>query len=142
MNATWYSNALWLAGIGHFVILAASIQVPFRLRWQEDLTKLIPFNRKLMWTYGFFTVMTIVAFGVLTLVLHAELLHGDRAALGVAAFIGVYWTARVLVDLCYFRHSDWPGGPQFVIGHILLTSLFVALAATYAGLVLWHLWLH
>ncbi|HKS17116.1 MAG TPA: hypothetical protein VJU16_07370 [Planctomycetota bacterium] len=130
--------ALWLAGVGHFVILAASVQVPARLGWRDDLAKLTPMNRKLMWTYGGFTVLTILAFGVLTLVLHAELLRGDKAALALAAFIGLYWTARIAVDLFYFGHSGWPRGRAFIAGHALLLGLFGALAGTYIGLLLWH----
>ena len=141
MSERLVSLALWLAGAGHFCVLVASVQVPFRLDWRRDLAQLAPLNRKLMWTYGAFTVMTITAFGVLTLALRAELVRGDRAALGLAAFIGAYWTARVLVDACYFRHADWPRGPGFVLGHVMLTSLFVALAGTYLGVVAWHLWL-
>jgi hypothetical protein len=131
---------LWLAGAGHFVILIASAQVPGRLRWKEDLRSLMPFNRKLLWVQGSFTVLTIIAFGILTLELHAELLRGDRAALGVAAFIGLYWTARILVDALYFSHADWPPGRMFVIGHALLTALFCFLAASYLGLVVWRVW--
>jgi uncharacterized oligopeptide transporter (OPT) family protein len=41
-------------------------------------------------------LLTIVVFDVLSLVLHTELLRGDRAALGLACFIGIYWTARIL----------------------------------------------
>jgi len=129
---------LWLAGGGHFVILAASFQVPSRLRWQQDLAQLMPFNRKLLWVQSGFTVLTIIAFGTLTLGLHEELLRGTRAALGLACFIGIYWTARVVVDAFYFSHEDWPKGRQFVIGHILLTSLFVSLAASYWALFIWH----
>jgi RsiW-degrading membrane proteinase PrsW (M82 family) len=131
---------LWLAGAGHFVILIASAQVPSRLGWKEDLKQLTPFNRKLLWVQGGFTVLTIVVFGILTLVLHAELLRGDRAALGLAAFIGLYWTARILVDGFYFSHADWPKGKQFVVGHLLLTALFSFLAASYLGLFIWHVW--
>ena len=134
-----FSLALWLAGIGHFCILGASFQVPARLGWREDLAKLRPFNRKLMWTYGAFTVFTIVAFGALTLGLHEEFLRGDRAALGLAGFIGAYWIGRLVVDAFYFDHHDWPAGPAFVIGHAMLTALFTALALTYIGLVAWRL---
>ena len=136
----FFDLALWCAGAGHFAILIASFQVPFRLGWKDDLRSLKPFNRKLLWVQSGFTVLTIIAFGILTLTLHAELLHGDRAALGLASFIGLYWTARILVDAFYFSHADWPDGPTFVLGHILLTSLFSALAAIYLGLVAWHLW--
>jgi hypothetical protein len=131
---------LWLAGAGHFVILIASAQVPGRLRWKEDLRSLMPFNRKLLWVQGGFTVLTIIAFGSLTLALHGELLRGDRAALGLAAFIGVYWTSRILVDAFYFSHEDWPQGRMFVVGHTLLTGLFVFLAASNLGLVVWRVW--
>ncbi len=129
---------LWLAGAGHFVILIASFQVPYRLQWKEDLKKLKPFNRKLLWVQSGFTVLTILAFGTLTLGLHSEMLKGDRAAIGLASFIGIYWSARIIVDALYFSHTDWPQGREFVIGHFLLTSLFSALAASYLGLVIWQ----
>jgi hypothetical protein len=129
---------LWLVGPAHFVILFASFQVPHRLRWKQDLQQLIPFNRKLLWVQSGFTVLTIIAFGTLTLALHTELLRGDRAALGLACFIGIYWTARILVDAIYFSHADWPRGTMFVVGHTLLTLLFSFLAASYLGLFVWQ----
>jgi hypothetical protein len=136
-----FDMILWLAGAGHFVILFASAQVPSRLHWKQDLAQLMPFNRKLLWVQGGFTVVTIIAFGTLTLALHREMLRGDRAAMGLACFIGSYWTARILVDAFYFSNEDWPQGREFVIGHILLTSLFVALAGSYWGLLVWQVWL-
>jgi hypothetical protein len=133
-----FSTALWLAGIGHFCVLIASFQVPGKLGWKEDLQKLSSFNRKLMWVHGGFAVLTIIAFGTLTLALHAEMLRGDRAALGLALFIGVYWALRIAVDFFYYDHKDWPRGRGFVLGHILLTSLFAFLAATNLGLIIWR----
>jgi hypothetical protein len=136
-----FDFGLWLAGAGHFVILIASFQVPYRLHWKEDLQTLMPLNRKLLWVQSSFTVLTIIAVGTLTLALHSELLRGGRAALGLAFFIGAYWAARIVVDAFYFSHDDWPQGKQFTMGHILLTSLFSFLAACYLGLFLWHVWL-
>jgi alginate O-acetyltransferase complex protein AlgI len=135
----FFDYDLWLAGAAHFVILFASFQVPYRLNWKSDLQQLMPFNRKLLWVQSGFTLLTIIAFGTLTLVLHRELLRGDRAALGLACFIGLYWTTRILVDFFYFSHSDWPKGMAFVAGHFLLTLLFFLLAASYVSLFLWHL---
>jgi alginate O-acetyltransferase complex protein AlgI len=132
------SLTLWLAGIGHFCVLIASFQVPSRLGWKQDLAKLTPFNRKLMWTHGGFAVLTIMAFGALTLLLHDEMLRGDRAAVALACFIAVYWSVRIVVDLAYYAHSDWPRGRVFVIGHALLTLLFLFLAGTYVAVVLWN----
>ncbi len=125
------SLALWLAGVGHFCVLIASAQVPSRLRWHEDLAKLTSFNRKLMWVHGGFTVYTIAAFGVMTLLLHDEMLRGDRAALVLCAFIGLYWLLRIVVDFAYYAHEDWPKGRGFVAGHILLNLLFACLSVVY-----------
>lgn len=133
-----FDSALWFAAAGHFLVLFASFQVPSKLGWREDLSKLIPFNRKLIWKGGAFIVMTIVAFGILTIYLHNEMLQGTRVASGIAVFIGIFWTARVLTDLFYFSHGDWPKGLIMTIGHYLLTALFIALAATYLGLSAWH----
>jgi hypothetical protein len=127
----WLSLALWLAAAGHFCVLIASFQVPYQLKWKTDLTQLRPLNRKLLWVYGGVTVYTIIAFGTMTLLLHDEMLNGDRSAIAIAIFIAVYWLIRIVVDFTYFSPSDWPKGKQFVIGHILLTALFVFLSATY-----------
>lgn len=137
----FFAYDLWLVGAAHFVILCASFQLPYRLRWKMDLQQLRPFNRKLLWVQSGFTVLTIIAFGTLTLVLHRELLRGDRAALGLACFIGLYWATRILVDFLYFSHTDWPKGTAFVVGHSLLTLLFFVLAASYISLFVWHVWL-
>jgi len=139
--STLFGAALWVAGIGHFCVLVASFQVPSRLGWKEDLAKLTPFNRKLMWVHGGFAVLTIIAFGILTLTLHSEMLRGDRSALYLAGFIGIYWTARVAVDFAYYNHNDWPRGHGFLVGHALLTLLFVFLATTYLALCVWRVWL-
>lgn len=131
--------ALWLAGIGHFLVLAASFQVPARMGWKDDLARLKPVNRKLMWTYGAFIVLTIIAFGALTLGFHGEFLRGNPAALGVATFIGVFWLMRVVIDFTVHSHADWPPGARFVVAHALLLLLFTFLTLTYLGLVAWHI---
>ena len=76
----------------------------------------------------------------MSLVLHEEMLRGDRAALALAFFIGLYWLLRIVVDFTYYSHCDWPKNASFQIGHILLTSLFVFLSASYLTVAAWH-WL-
>ena len=138
----WYfSLALWLGAFGHFVILLASFQVPKQLGWREDFAKLSRFNRKVFWTYGGFIVGMIVSFGVIALVLHAEYLRGDRAAVVVSLFNGFFWTARIATDFLYFGDEDWPRGALFEIGHTALTLLFCALAILFGIVVPLRAWL-
>ncbi len=131
--------ALTAAAYGHFLVLVASSQVPHRLGWKEDLKPLRPLNRKLLWTYGGYIAAMILLWGVLTLQLLPEMMAGERAALALAGVIALFWWSRVVVDALVFEHSDWPEGVEFVLGHTLLTSLFVTIASCYTALLWWHL---
>jgi hypothetical protein len=135
-----FGLALWLAAAAQVGLLVVSVQVPARLNWRTELATLQPFNRKLMWVYGIFVVLTYLAFAVLTAALHGELLRGDRAAIGLAIFIGVYWLARIVVDLTYFDSRDWPQGRLMQLGHWALDGVFVFLTVTYLGLAAWRVW--
>jgi alginate O-acetyltransferase complex protein AlgI len=135
----WFDKGLWVLGALQLCVLLASIQVPARLRWREELPRLSAFNQKLMWTYGATIVLVITGFGTATLFLHASMLRGDPAALAIAGFIAVFWTLRVLCDAFYFKSEDWPKGPKFEVGHVLLNTLFVTLIVGYGGLVVWRL---
>jgi hypothetical protein len=139
-SLSWYfDKGLWLMSGAHFLVLVASFQVPGKLNWREELPRLSAFNRKLMYAYGAFIVLTIVTFGVFTIAMHGELLAGSRPAIFFAGFITVFWLLRISLDFFYYKHEDWPTGKQFVVGHALLTSLFAFLVLSYGSLVVWHL---
>ena len=121
---------LKLAGYGHFLVLCASFQVPTRLGWPTELQRLRPLNRKLLWVYGGFIAAMIAAWGVTLLKLGPAMLAGDPSARWILGLITVWWAARIIVDALVFEHSDWPQGPEFIVGHTLLTSLFLYLVAT------------
>jgi hypothetical protein len=131
--------ALWLAGLGHFALLAASGQLPARLGWRTELPRLSPANRKLFLVATGYVVLTYLAFGVLTLSLHDDLIRGGRTATGLAAFIGLYWLVRLILDGVWFGHDEWPAGRRFVLAHLALDGLFGYLSVVYLGLAAWHL---
>jgi hypothetical protein len=131
--------ALWLAGLGHFALLAASGQLPGRLAWRTELPRLGAANRKLFLVACGYIVLTYLSFGVLTLVLHDELVRGERAAVALALFIGGYWLVRLVLDFAWFGHDEWPPGRRFVLAHVALDLLFGYLTVTYLGLAAWHL---
>ncbi len=128
---SYLSHAIYLAALGHLVVLIASLQAPARLGWKRDLAKLTRFNQKIFWVYGFYILFCIVSFAALTWRLHDAFLAGEPAARSIAGFIAIFWTVRVLVDLLWYDHRDWPQGNALVAGHALVTSLFCALAAVY-----------
>lgn len=128
-----------LCGGGHFLILAASFQVPGKLGWKEEFSKLGRFNQKIFWTYGGYIVFCIVSFGFVDLLNVRGLVSIHPSSLAIALFIALFWTLRVIVDFSYFKHDDWPKGDIFVVGHTCLTALFTCLALIHWALVLWQL---
>ena len=133
------SILIWILGVGQFCILAASAQVPSRLRWKEELPRLSPLNHKLMWTYGSFIVYTILSFAVLTLALHDDILNGTRAGLAISTVMFLWWGLRLVTDLFYFKSSDWPTGRFMQIGHVLLNCLFTFVFCGYGCILGWKL---
>jgi hypothetical protein len=125
-------NLLLLAGIGHFGILTASALVPKVLDWKTALAPLPPFLRTLFWVYGIFIVLTIIGMGTLTL-FHADAMAaGDPVARGLAAFIAVFWGARLYVQLFVFDVSAYLTNAWMKLGDHVLTVAFVFLTAVYA----------
>jgi alginate O-acetyltransferase complex protein AlgI len=136
--AEWFvSLVLWTLGPMQLSVLMASYQVPRRLNWHEELPRLSPFNRKLMWTYGLFIVASVIAFAILTMVLHGSFMEGERAAIGLAGFMCGFWCLRLAFDAFYYSSDDWPEGVEFRVGHALLNALFVYLALGYGTAAVW-----
>jgi len=135
---SFWSLAFLGLGLLQFLILAASLQVPTRLKWREELPRLSSLNRKLMWTYGIFIVLCIVAFGVMTLALKSSIIAGDVIGLWFCGFIAIFWGLRLIVDNFVLTHEDWPQGSEFEIGHALLTTVFSVLTLGYGGFIVMH----
>lgn len=133
------SMLIYVLGFAQFCILAASFQVPTRLRWKEELPRLSTLNHKLMWTYGSFIVYTIASFGALTLVLHDEILLGTRAGLALSVMMLLWWTLRLATDVFYFKSEDWPKGRFMQIGHVMLNCLFTFVLCGYGCVLVCHI---
>jgi hypothetical protein len=128
-------NLLLLAGLGHFAILSASALVPKVLDWKAALKPLPPFLRTLFWVYGIFIVLTIIGLGALTLFNAAAMAAGDPVARSLAAFIAVFWGARLLVQLFVFDARPFLTTAWLKLGYHTLTLGFVALVSVYAFVV-------
>ena len=138
---TYLSILLWLLPLAQLLVLAASIQVPTKLNWKTELQVLSPFNRKLMWVYGGFIVSCILAFAIMTALLHNEFLAGGKTQAVLAAFMCLFWVQRLVVDRFYFANEDWPDELPMRIGHSLLNALFLFLAISYGLTCAWCIYL-
>lgn len=122
---------LFVGGLLHFVVLAASALTPRVLDWRTNLAALHPFLRRLFWVYGCFIVLVIISFGVLTL-LHAEELAGGAALpRSICAMIAIFWLARLGVQFFAFEARPFLTTTFLWLGYHGLTLLFTALVLIY-----------
>lgn len=119
------------AGLGHFGILIASFLVPHALDWKHQLAPLHPFLRSLFWVYGGFIVLTIASLGVLTLLHSHAMAIGEPVARSLAAFIAIFWSARLVVQFLIFDPRDFLTTRWRRIGYHTLTAAFVAQISVY-----------
>lgn len=122
---------LQIAGGLHFVILIASALTPRVLDWRKNFAPLHPFLRRLFWVYGAFIVLVILGFGVLTLLNAQAMAAGEPVARSLAAFIGVFWLARLAVQFFVFDARPFLTSAFLTLGYHGLTVLFTALVAIY-----------
>jgi hypothetical protein len=120
-----------LGGVLHFGILIASSLVPQVLDWRKDLASLSPVTRQLVWVHGGFIVLTIIGFGVLSVVFHATLADGSVLARGVCGFIALFWAARFALQFFLFHPTQYLTNWFLTIGYHGLTLTFAAFVAIY-----------
>ena len=120
-----------LAGIGHFGILAASVQVPAILDWKNELARVRPFVRRLFWVYGVFIVFTIAGFGALSLANVDALAAGAPMSRHVALCIALFWAMRLAVQCFVFDARPYLTSGWRTLGYHTLTAAFLYFTAVY-----------
>jgi hypothetical protein len=122
---------IFLAGLGQLSVLTASALVPLRLNWRREFEVLSRLHRQMYWVYGGYVVLSIIAFGVISLVNAHELASGTRLARSVCAYIAIFWAIRLslqpVLDVKEHLKTWW-----LAAGYRLLTVLFAFFVTVYA----------
>lgn len=122
---------LRIGGLLHFGVLIASASTPKALDWRGALAPLHPFLRKLFWVYGAFIVLVIISFGTLTLLFTGEMSAGTPLGRGLCLFIGIFWLARLGVQLFVFDARPFLTNWFYKYGYHGLTLVFIYFAIVY-----------
>jgi hypothetical protein len=128
---TNFDTLIRVGGVLHLGILIASALVPGALEWKKELQQLRPLSRQLIWVHGAFIVLTIIGFGVISLIAPAELASGTTLARAVSAFVAVFWLARLGVQFFVFDATPMLTRPHLKIGYHALTVVFFVLVVIY-----------
>lgn len=121
---------LFVAGLFQFSVLFASALVPFQLDWKRELACLSPLHRQMYWVYGGYVVLSIVAFGVISLINAAELASGSWLARSFCGYVAVFWGLRLCLQPV-FQVKEQLTTWWLHAGYHALTVLFVAFTGVY-----------
>jgi hypothetical protein len=125
---------LWAAGFVQFLIAAANIFLPNKLRYSENLGRLSPIIRQIFVVHSIYIVGIVLLFAVVSVGFSAELTSGHGLGQFLAAAIAVFWLFRVPVQLFYYdselRRVNRAGDLAFTTGALFL-------AGTYATATFW-----
>ena len=130
MTTPLLTRLIFAGGLVHFSILVASSLVPFRLNWREELKSLPRLHLQMYWTYGGYVVLSIVAFGCISVASAAPLAAGGRLARWFCGYVCVFWLIRLglqfVFDVRPHLTAWW-----LKAGYGLLTALFLFLTVVY-----------
>lgn len=125
------AGMIHLAGLLHLGLIAAGALMPRAVGLREHLALLPEFIRRLFWVYYGFIGLCLISFGMLSALLANELASGDALALGVCAFLTVFWIARFLVAMFVFDVKPYLAGPMWKAGYYAINVVFAVLPVIY-----------
>ena len=131
MNATHLATLLFIAGLLHLAITSAGLVMTLVLDWRRTLLPLCALTRHIIWTHGAFVLMTIIGFGVISLIAAPDLASGTTLARAFCAFVALFWLARLGVQFFVFDASPILTRMYVKLGYHGLTVVFFALVLIY-----------
>ncbi|MCA8914211.1 MAG: hypothetical protein KDB90_02275 [Planctomycetes bacterium] len=119
------------AGIGHFMLVAASTRAPKALGWKAELATLRPLTRQIFTTQAAYILVINFLIGLLAVAAPGLLLDASPLATIVVCFIFAYWAVRVILQLTYFDPTDAPQGLKYKVAEWGFLGLFIFFAAAF-----------
>src|SRR5690348_16678822 len=122
---------LILAGVAHLCITSAGVAMTLVLDWRRNLTALDALTRHIIWVHGAFVLLTIVAFGLISILFRAPLASGEPLARAACGFIAIFWGFRLLIAFFLFDATPFLKSFALKLGYHGLTVVFVYFALVY-----------
>ncbi|QDU77939.1 hypothetical protein Pan97_50180 [Bremerella volcania] len=123
------ANLIFVAGLMHFGILIASALVPFRLDWKNQLASLPKLHWQMYWVYGGYVVLSIIAFGVISVTNATEIAAGSGLARAFCGYVCLFWLIRLglqaVLDVKQHLTAWWLTAGYHTLSVIFLTLVLI-----------------
>jgi hypothetical protein len=133
MNANTLKILLIVAGVLHLAITSAGLAMTLVLDWRKNLSPLCALTRHIIWTHGAFVLLTIVAFGAVSLTFPTALASGEPLARAVCGFIAAFWAIRLFIGFFLFDATPHLTRTSLKLGYHALTVVFTFFVLCYGA---------
>ena len=99
--------------------------------WYNDVKQLKPLNQEIVKTYGRYIQGLNFSFGLIAILIPADLKNHSNLAIALTGLIGAYWVGKVVTQFAYYPMFQIPQKPIFKIGSYGMNLLFVFFAVIY-----------
>ena len=118
--------------IGILLMILALVHVifPKYFNWKQELASLSLINRQIMMVHTFFIAFVVFLMGLLCATSAAELIQtelGKNISLG----LGLFWTARLLIQFFGYSSQLWKGKTFETLVHIVFSGLWIYISVTF-----------
>ena len=118
--------------VGSLLIVLALLHFyfPRYFDWKRDFAKVSAINRQMFYVHSFFTAFIVFLMGVLCLTSSEELIStvlGKHICLG----LGLFWTARLIVQFFVYSSKLWRGKKLETIVHVLFSIFWIYFSSVF-----------
>jgi hypothetical protein len=124
------------AGVAQILLAVAHPLMASRLGWKRESARMSSLTAQVFWVHTYFLMLTLLLFGLLSLVLPRELLTSSPLARAVLLGLTLFWGARLYAQHFIYSSEHWRGHRLNTTIHALFTLLWVYLTLVYAGALL------
>lgn len=117
-------------GVGQLLVLIASALVPIRLNWRQEFQTLSRLHRQLYWVYGGYIVLSVLAFGSISILHAQEISSGTGLARAFCFYVTLFWGIRLALQAVFDvkEHlTTW----WLKCGYHVLTLMFLSFVLIY-----------
>ncbi|HEY7117468.1 MAG TPA: hypothetical protein VH475_12845 [Tepidisphaeraceae bacterium] len=125
-------NFIRFGGVCQLSLLIAGGLAARVLDWRHELLRVCRLSRHMIWTHAAFVVMTLIAFGLISLFNAGDLASGQVTGRWLCGFIAVFWGARLFVQFFVFDATPHLTNRVLAVGYHTLTAVFCYLTIVYA----------
>ncbi len=107
--------------------------------WYNDVKQLKPLNQEIAKTYGRYIQGLNFSFGLIAILIPADLKNQTTLAIAITGLIAAYWVGKVITQIAYYPMYQIPQRLHFKIGSYFMNALFGLFALVYTLLLIHNL---